>query len=84
MSIINQGIGAFGVTTTPQGSLFPRGTTFAWTSSNVLIATAVPGPTGLTCTVTGIQVGEITLTFAATLPNNAIVQNSLPVQVTAQ
>jgi hypothetical protein len=83
VSIKNAGIGTFGITTIPPGSLFPKGTTFQWTTSSVLIGTVVPGPTGLTCTVTGVSIGETTLTFAATMPNNVIVQNSIPVQVTA-
>ena len=73
-------VGTFGATPTPPGSVFPVGTTFAWTSSNVTIAAAAG--TGLTGTLIGIAAGEITLTFAATLPNNDIVQATLQVQVT--
>lgn len=83
MSVPVNGTGTFGATPTPAGSVFPVGTVFSWTSSNVLIANVAQGPTGLTCTISGKVAGFFTLTFAATLPNNSIVQATAQVQVTA-
>ena len=83
VGIKNNGSGVFQAVFSPPGAKCPRGTSFAWTVSDVTVAKATQDATGLGATVAGLAVGEITLTFAATLPNSSIIQNAISVQVTA-
>ena len=78
--------GSFKATPQPPGSKVPSGVIPKWTSSDVTIAT-VEEPnsdaSGLTIKVTGLLDGQITLTVAATLPDNSIAQGSIVVDIAA-
>jgi hypothetical protein len=82
----NGGTGQFGATTVPAGSVLPTGVIPQWTSSDVTTATVeTPNSdaTGLTIKVTGLKTGSITLTVAATLPDNSVASGSAVVPILA-
>ena len=78
--------GTFQATTVPAGSVLPTGVVPVWTSSDTTIATfASPNPdaTGLTTILTGVATGSVTLTVAATLPDNSVAQGTATVPILA-
>ena len=80
--VVDGNKGSFVATPFPLGSVVPSGIIPKWTSSDVTIATVTEtDPTGLTCIVTGLLVGSITLTVAATLADNTVVQGSAVVPI---
>lgn len=81
----NGGTGSFQAVPVPAGAVVPSGVVPKWTSSDTTIATVDQSadPTGLTCVVTGVATGSITLTVAATLPDNSIAQGSVVVPILA-
>lgn len=71
-------------TNVPAGSLFPPGVVPKWTSSDVTKAVVTdpnPDVTGSTVPVTGVAVGDFTLTATATLLDGTVVQGSAVVPV---
>lgn len=62
----------------------PAGVIPVWTSSNPAVATvATPDPTGLTCILTGVSTGTVTLQITATLPGGGTPSGEVSVPVTA-
>lgn len=80
------GVGTFQATAIPAGAVLPTSVIPVWTSSDVTVATVAspnPDPTGLTTILTGVVNGSVTLTVAATLPDNSVAQGSAVVPILA-
>lgn len=84
LEVIQGGKGTFTATPQPPGTTLPAGVVPLWTSSDVTVATVAnpnPDPSGLTTILTGLAVGTVTLTVAATLPDNTVVTGSIQVPI---
>ena len=83
--VVEGGTGDFEAVTIPAGSVLPPGVVPQWTSSDVTIATVSQSadPTGMTCVLTGVANGSITLTVSATLPDGTVAQGSVSIPISA-
>ncbi len=83
--VTDGGKGSFAAVAVPAGAALPTGVVPKWTSSDVTVATVDQSadPAGMTCVVTGITTGSVTLTVAATLSSGTIAQGSVVVPIIA-